>query len=222
MVFHTAILGLSCASRRLVDQQRSEVDQMNRDLELRIAQRTAALEGEIQERIRSERERQDLSEELVKASRIAGMAEAATTVLHNVGNGLNSANVAATLLAGSMHRSKVSGIQQLAKLLEEHQGELADFLETDERGQRMVEYLGVLGETLGQEREEMLEQMRSVTESLDHVKQIIAQQQTAGPACHRHPRGTPSLGPSSMMPSHSTWPRPRISRWRSPRPAICP
>ena len=38
--------------------------------------------------------------ELVEASRLAGMAEVATSILHNVGNVLNSVNVSATLVAG--------------------------------------------------------------------------------------------------------------------------
>ncbi len=46
-----------------------------------------------------------LNEQLVDASRLAGMAEVATGVLHNVGNVLNSVNVSAGIVAEKLRRS---------------------------------------------------------------------------------------------------------------------
>jgi hypothetical protein len=62
------------------------------------------------ERKRSEDKRRELSEHLVKASLLAGMAEVTTSVLHNVSNVLNSANISSKLLEQSMRRSRADSV----------------------------------------------------------------------------------------------------------------
>ena len=64
---------------------------------------------------------------LVTTSRIAGMAEVATGVLHNVGNVLNSLNVSSNLIADANQQSKVSTLVKLAALVDEHSADLANF-----------------------------------------------------------------------------------------------
>lgn len=83
---------------------------LNRDLEVRVAERTRDLEAEMHERKRSEDKRRELSEHLVKASLLAGMAEVTTSVLHNVSNVLNSANISSKLLEQSMRRSRADSV----------------------------------------------------------------------------------------------------------------
>src|SRR5690606_24893620 len=72
--------------------------------------------------------------ELMDASRLAGMAEVATGVLHNVGNVLNSLNVSATVLASAVRESKVESLEKLATMLGEQGGNLSTFLTEDPRG----------------------------------------------------------------------------------------
>jgi PAS domain S-box-containing protein len=48
-----------------------------------------------------------LNRQLMSTSRLAGMAEVATGVLHNVGNVLNSVSVAATVVAERLRHSKI-------------------------------------------------------------------------------------------------------------------
>src|SRR5262249_3899662 len=60
---------------------------------------------DITERRRAELELERAHEQLRSAARQAGMAEVATSVLHNVGNTLTSINVSATLLAELIRRS---------------------------------------------------------------------------------------------------------------------
>ena len=94
----------------------AELAQANRSLvreveghkhtEAELKQRTQALESEIEERKRMQLEIERTHRELVETSRLAGMTEIATNVLHNVGNSLNSVNVSATLVADSMRKSR--------------------------------------------------------------------------------------------------------------------
>jgi hypothetical protein len=60
---------------------------------------------------------EELNKQLVEASRQAGMAEVATGVLHNVGNVLNSVNLAATASLEKLRVSKVANLAKAADLL---------------------------------------------------------------------------------------------------------
>lgn len=60
--------------------------------------------------------------QLVDTSRRAGMAEVATGVLHNVGNVLNSVNVASTLIHQKLNGSRLGSLGQLAALLKSQDG----------------------------------------------------------------------------------------------------
>src|ERR1017187_10431622 len=59
--------------------------------------------------------------QLVEVSRRAGMAEVATSVLHNVGNVLNSVNICSTLLADRLKKSKVANLSKVFALLREQE-----------------------------------------------------------------------------------------------------
>ena len=73
--------------------------------EARLAEETRRVQAEIQERTRMEAEVEKGHKQLLKASRLAGMAEVATSVLHNVGNVLNSANVLGSSILEHVQRS---------------------------------------------------------------------------------------------------------------------
>ena len=95
------------------------------------------LQHEIAERKRAEEEVEALHNQLVEASRHAGMAEVATGVLHNVGNVLNSVNVSSTLLADRLRKSRALNVARAAELLRERNGDLARWLTEDERGKML-------------------------------------------------------------------------------------
>lgn len=145
--------------------------------EARLAEETRRVQAEIQERTRMEAEVEKGHKQLLKASRLAGMAEVATGVLHNVGNVLNSANVLGSSIMEHVQRSKVPSVGQLAVLLREHRGDLGRFVTEDSRGQNLPGYLERLGGRLDKEQEQLLDKTRSLTESLQHIKEIVATQQ---------------------------------------------
>ena len=53
-----------------------------------------------------------MQRQLMDASRRAGMAEVATSVLHNVGNVLNSVNVSAGVVIEAVQQSRMVGAGQ--------------------------------------------------------------------------------------------------------------
>ncbi|MDO8535076.1 MAG: ATP-binding protein [Xanthobacteraceae bacterium] len=134
------------------------------DLEKRVKERTEQLE--------------QAHKQLLEASRKAGMAEVATGVLHNVGNVLNSVNVSATLVTDSIGKSKVSGLARAVALLQEHELDLGAYLGSDPRGKLLPGYLLQLAEHLQADQDENLKELNFLRQNIDHIKEIVAMQQT--------------------------------------------
>ncbi|PTL85287.1 ATP-binding protein [Vitiosangium sp. GDMCC 1.1324] len=119
----------------------------------------------------------EMHRNLLDVSRQAGMAEIATGVLHNVGNALNSVNVSAGLVTERLHRLHVSGMSQAMELLDAHAGDLGHFLTQDARGQQVPVYLKALARRLTQERDEVLAEVRTLCQCVDHIKAVVCMQQ---------------------------------------------
>jgi len=121
--------------------------------------------------------------QLMTASRQAGMAEVATNVLHNVGNILNSVNISASLVIERVKQSKAPGVSRLAALLREQGAAVGEFMANDERGKRIPEYLTSLGDALLGDQKMALEELASLRENLEHIKDTVAMQQSYAKLC---------------------------------------
>jgi signal transduction histidine kinase len=135
------------------------------------------------ERKRSDLELERVHKELMAASRQAGMAEVATNVLHNVGNILNSINISASLVAERIKQSKAPDLCRVATLLQEKGQQVGEFLTTDKGGKRIPEYLATLGDQLVANQKVALEELASLRENLEHIKDTVAMQQTYAKLC---------------------------------------
>ncbi len=119
-----------------------------------------------------------LNRRLLETSRLAGMAEVATGVLHNVGNVLNSVSVSASLVSDRLRQSKASNLRRATTMLRERNGQLVEFLTTDPKGKLFPEYLGTVADQIMAEQVELAAEMTSVGEHIEHIRQIVAMQQT--------------------------------------------
>jgi signal transduction histidine kinase len=111
------------------------------------------------------------------------MAEVATNVLHNVGNILNSVNISASLVAERVRQSKAPGVSRLAALLVEQGPRAGQFITDDERGRRIPDYLAALGEQLLTDQRMTLEEIASLRDNLEHIKDTVAMQQSYAKLC---------------------------------------
>ena len=116
--------------------------------------------------------------QVVDSARQAGMAEIATNVLHNVGNVLNSVNVSANLVCQKVRGSKSGGLGRAVALMNEHADDLGGFLTTDARGKALPGYLDKLAATLAIEQESIDAELLRLTDSVAHIKEIVAAQQS--------------------------------------------
>ncbi len=126
----------------------------------------------------AEKALQDSQQKLVETSRLAGMAEVATGVLHNVGNVLNSVNVSASLVIERLRRSKAPKLVQAAALLTSQNGNLGEYVTKDPNGQKLPGYLAKLGEFFVAENADLLSEADQLGRNIEHIKEIVAMQQS--------------------------------------------
>jgi len=137
-----------------------------------------AIARNITERKSAEAKLEQMHKPLSDASRHAGMAEIANNVLHNIGNVLNSVNVSAGLISGRVRASKAEGLAKAVQLMNEHLTDLGDFLTRDEKGKTLPGYLNKMVAALAVEKQGIAEELESLTKSIEHIKEIVATQQS--------------------------------------------
>lgn len=120
-------------------------------------------------------------EQVVETARLAGMSEIATGVLHNVGNVLNSVNVAANLATKKTEDLSLGDLEMLVGVLRSHERDLAAFVGADPRGKHLVPFLSELAGALGSQRKAIQEELRALNQGIEHIAELVrAQQSFAG------------------------------------------
>ncbi len=164
-------------------------------LEDRVAERTRELHAEADARQHALDRLSEAQARLILASRQAGMAEVATGILHNVGNTLNSVNISTTRIGDFLQRLRIEKFAQAAELLRQQGAQLPEFFKDDPRGRALPGYLQQLAENMVMNEQTLTEETQSLAKQIDHVKAVIAWQQS-------HASGsslTENLNPVELM-----------------------
>jgi len=104
--------------------------------------------------------------QLVDAARVAGAAEVATGVLHNLGNALNAVNVSASLMDSKVAGMRLDRVERLNEVL------------TDERAKK---YVSVVFDDLSRARSELRSELEAIRRGVNHATATVsAQQRHAG------------------------------------------
>jgi sensor histidine kinase regulating citrate/malate metabolism len=156
-----------------LDLFRFKVLEKNQELETT----NASLQVEMSERKKAQAEREELHQQLVQASRQAGMADVASSVLHNVGNVLTSINVSTDILLKTLKKPMVGDVCRIASMFHEHKDNLQAFLTEDTKGKQIPSYFGMLAESLSGSHQTIQSELNSLVKKVDHIKQVIVSQQ---------------------------------------------
>lgn len=133
---------------------------------------------DVTERRQTAAKLEDAHRELVAASRQAGMAEVATSVLHNVGNVLNSVNVSATIISEALQASETANIARIVALIQEHSENLGEFITHDPRGKQIPGFLAALSQHITAEQSSILKEAEALKQHIEHIKNIVTMQQS--------------------------------------------
>ena len=182
VVFGSAIAvawGLNISHKNtLLHRAQDQLKLSNAQLEDRVLLRTGELREQIKVKEQALSDLAQAQQRLMQASRQAGMAEVATSILHNVGNVLNSVNVSTSCLRDRVEQLRVERVGQTAALLNQPDDRLAIFLKEDPRGRKVPGFLTELGENLIQEKLKLKTEIESLVKSVEHINTIVSMQQS--------------------------------------------
>ncbi|CEK12050.1 ATP-binding protein [Legionella hackeliae] len=119
-----------------------------------------------------------LNSQLVSIARRAGMADLATSILHNIGNVLNSANVSLDMIKEHSNPSYLQDLRTVSLMFKEHKGTLTSYLTEDAKGKLLPDYLLALIRKINQEHETIGKEMLCLRNQIAHIKDVVAMQKS--------------------------------------------
>lgn len=164
-------LGIMFLMGGLYRQKVQSIKGRNRILEEEVSERTRHLK-ETMEKLKNSQN------EVVEKAHKAGMADIATGVLHNVGNILNSVNTSCTLIKEKIKESKLDNFIQANGVLRENIDHIEQFVASNPKGKKLLEYYLKLEEPMKKERDEVISQTDRLTEKINLINEVIAAQQS--------------------------------------------
>ena len=176
----TAQAAISIENASLYDER----EQLARDLEDRVDERTLELQQankqltqEIEDRIKTQKELVEVQGALLESARRAGMTEVAIGVLHNVGNVLNSITISVATLAEHLNNSKLNQLGRVVGIFKDPEIDLAHFFTKDPKGKILPEFMEKLAERLGKEQDKAQKEVARMTSHVSHAIEVIRAQQ---------------------------------------------
>jgi signal transduction histidine kinase len=168
VVFEDIFLVTACVrgvrEMRGISERQALLEESHRTVEEKVKERTRQLE--------------DAQQNLLKVARSAGMAEIATSVLHNVGNVLNSLNVSLNVASSKVQELPVDQFAKAINIMNEHKNDLGNYLDHDEKGRMLAPFLTTLASVFSADRTELLSEMNSLSKNVEHIKHIVSLQQS--------------------------------------------
>lgn len=131
---------------------------------------------DITKRKETEKTLATLNEKIIRAAHEAGMAEIAASVLHNIGNILNSVNISLELLEQQQAHSEMPMLIKAVQMMLTHLNDLHTYLTQDEKGKLLPDYLNKSIELIVDEREEGQYEIKQLKEHITHINEIVKSQ----------------------------------------------
>ncbi len=102
-----------------------------------------------------------------------GRLEILDTMLHNIGNAINSVTVGIGTIQENLAKNKLTRrLLSLADAVEEHQDDFSDYVKNDPRGQQVAPFIIALADDFARYNEELTKTVNRVSERAAHIIDI--------------------------------------------------
>jgi len=165
-------VGLTGLLFSLAILHRSATDTTLHQLHAAITQ----LRDEVERHQRTRFTLENVHRELIEQARIAGRAEIATNVLHNVGNTLNWVTLTSDGMRERLEESRIPRLRKAVALLQGLVAEHETF-RLDPRGPKLTMYLDQLSLHLAAEQQELVQDVEKLATGLEHIGATVRMQQ---------------------------------------------
>ncbi|WED43086.1 ATP-binding protein [Legionella cardiaca] len=118
-----------------------------------------------------------LNSQLLNISRRAGMADVATSILHNIGNVLNSVKISLDMMKESAKQPYLQNLTTISAMLADNKDNLAQFLTEDVKGKILPDYLIALTKKINESHETIKNEMLCLQNQISHIEDVVAMQE---------------------------------------------
>lgn len=122
-----------------------------------------------------------LAEEAISRAFVTGRRAMVETILHNVGNAINSVNVGIdTLFEGLSHDPLLERFSALASAIEANRGRWLEYIESDPQGKQVLPFVVALAKDFEKRNEDLRHSADRVRQSAQHIAGILRTRRTIG------------------------------------------
>lgn len=148
-----------------LQKHKEKLNDMVRKRTQTLDQRNTELENEVAVR-RQAQAKEQISREI------------ATTSLHNVGNVINSVNIASEGMLRTLKSSKLSSLNRVAKMIQENSENPCEYFCEDPKGKLIPEFIIHLTQAVQEEHAELQEEISNMLRQVRLIKEVTAGQQS--------------------------------------------
>ena len=121
-----------------------------------------------------------IAEEALMQAFAQGRLEIVETILHNIGNAINSVTVGINVLQENVVGNQlINRFSALADMVKAHQGDWVDFIKNDPKGQQVLPFMIALASDFTAQNERLVKTLERVGERVTHIIDIIRTQRSS-------------------------------------------
>ncbi len=121
-----------------------------------------------------------IAEEALTQAFAQGRLEIVETILHNIGNAINSVTVGVNVLQENLVGNQfIHRFSALADMLKAHQEDWADYIRDDPKGRQVLPFMIALAADFASQNNKVVETLERVSERVTHITDIIRTQKSS-------------------------------------------
>ena len=121
-----------------------------------------------------------IAEEALTQAFAQGRLEIVETILHNIGNAINSVTVGLNVLQENVVGNQlIHRFSALADMVKTHQADWGDYIKNDPKGQQVLPFMIALASDFTTQNKKMVETLERVNERVTHIIDIIRTQKSS-------------------------------------------